>query len=110
DRRGDRVGGGHRLAPRRLQRDAEGVRAVVGRGERVVGREGRLAVGAREVGRSAVAGRGVAERVPRLHGDVEGVPGGRRRRRRDREDAGRGRADGDEGAAGGRRGERVGGG
>src|SRR5262249_60889148 len=69
---GMRVGGSDGLGTGRLHNDAEGVRALVGRAECVVGRQ-RGGGAAREVHRARVAGRHVAIRVEGGDGDVKGL-------------------------------------
>src|SRR5207247_2015854 len=92
----ERKGGERRIAGR-LERHAaaEGVDAIVGRIERVVRRQHRLAVAAGEVDRAAVAGDYVVEKVERGHGRAEGRARRGRGRGRDAEVTRRGGADRD---------------
>ena len=55
------------------------MQSVIGRRERVVRREDRQTIAAREMDRAAISGRGIAERVPSRHGSVKGDPDGRGR-------------------------------
>ena len=70
DARGDGVGRGDRSAARGLERHAEGARALVADGERVVGRQHGRRVAAGEVHGAGVAGGDVTVGIAR--GDPEG--------------------------------------
>src|SRR5207245_1566812 len=79
DRARARVGGGERAAARGLEGGAEAMDASVGGDERVVGRQGGLAVAAAEAHGAEIAGGGVAVSILGGDGDVAGRP--RRARR-----------------------------
>ena len=78
DGAGGRIGSGQRLAPGGFERDAKGMHAGIGRHESVIGRQGRLAIAAREMHRAGVAGGSVAVEILGLdrHGAGHSRAGG----------------------------------